>query len=335
MQPNSSSTVLSTTWQRELAQSCTNYAELLHYLELDPSIIPLTPQAIEQFPLRVTYSYLSRIEKGNPFDPLLRQILPSPQELINHPGFSANPVGDIEASQTPGLLHKYHGRILLLTTGGCSIHCRYCFRRAYPYSQNQLGKNQEQSALNYITAHPEISEVILSGGDPLILSDARLSLLIARLEAIPHLKRLRIHTRFPVTVPSRVDHHLLRWLTNNRFSTVIVLHVNHPNELDHTVSLSLSKLRETGTTLLNQSVLLKGVNDDEETLCTLSEKLFANGVLPYYLHLLDKVIGTHHFDLPEADARSLYHGIRNKLPGYLVPLLVRENVGSSCKLPVL
>lgn len=335
MRPSCPSKKPPVTWQQELAKSCTNYTELLHYLKLDPSTIPLSPDAIRQFPLRVTYSFLSRIEKGNPFDPLLLQIIPSSQELINHPDFIADPVGDIEAKQTPGLLHKYHGRILLLTTAGCSIHCRYCFRREYPYSQNQLGKSQEQKVINYISTHPEIGEVILSGGDPLFLSDSRLSSLVSHLETIPHLKRLRIHTRFPITLPSRVNHHLVKWLTNSRFSTVIVLHTNHPNELNCHVSLSLLKLRETGATLLNQSVLLKGVNDNEETLCKLSEKLFANGVLPYYLHLLDKTVGTHQFDLPETKARALYHQIRNKLPGYLVPLLVRENAGAPCKSPVI
>lgn len=330
-----SQTTPQTSWQQELAKACRQLPELLNYLELDLKQISVNPQVTTKFPLHVTYAYLSRIEKGNPNDPLLRQILPMDDELVFHPGYTTNPVGDLEAGQTPGLLHKYHGRLLLITTGGCSINCRYCFRREYPYNGNQTSKSVEQAAINYIKQRPEISEVILSGGDPLILSDARLSSMVAKLEEIPHLKRLRIHTRLPVTLPSRVDSPLLKWLSRTRLTTSIVLHVNHPNELDGAVSEALLLLRQTGVILLNQSVLLKGINDSELTLCELSESLFQNGVLPYYLHLLDKVSGSQHFDLPEADARLLYHKIRSKLPGYLVPTLVRERSGFPYKSPVL
>ncbi len=324
-----------TTWQQALARSCTQLPELLNYLELKPSAVPISADAMAKFPLRVTYDYLSRIEKGNPNDPLLRQILPIEDELAFNSDYTANPVGDIEAEQVAGILHKYHGRLLLITTGGCSINCRYCFRREYPYSGNQTSKSVEQEAMDYIAQQSEISEVILSGGDPLILNDARLSSLVSQLEEIPHLKRLRIHTRLPVTLPSRVDPLLLTWLSKTRLATSLVLHVNHPNELDNAVGDALLKLRQAGVTLLNQSVLLKNINDSESTLCQLSEALFQYGVLPYYLHLLDKVSGSQHFDIPDADACQLYHQIRSKLPGYLTPTLVRERSGFPYKSPIL
>jgi EF-P beta-lysylation protein EpmB len=324
-----------TIWQREMANSCTQLPDLLQQLELDPTSLPISDEAMAKFPLRVTQAYISRIEKGNPNDPLLLQILPIKSELNSHPDFNNNPVGDLEAGQTAGILHKYHGRLLLITTGGCSINCRYCFRREYPYSGNQTSKSVEHEAIDYIAQQPGVSEVILSGGDPLILSDERLSALVSKLEEIPHLKRLRIHTRLPVTLPSRVDDSLLKWLSETRLTTSIVLHVNHPSELDDTVSNALFKLRQSGITLLNQSVLLKGINDSETVLCQLSEQLFQSGVLPYYLHLLDKVSGSQHFEIPEADALSLYHKIRCKLPGYLVPTLVREQPGFPYKSPIL
>jgi EF-P beta-lysylation protein EpmB len=334
--PSSAAPVIQQTiWQQALARSCTQLPELLSYLNLAPHTLPASTEATAKFPLRVTYDYLSRIEKSNPNDPLLRQILPIKDELAFNSDYTSNPVGDIEAEQVAGILHKYHGRLLLITTGGCSINCRYCFRREYPYSGNQTSKRAEQEAINYISQKLEISEVILSGGDPLILNDTRLSSLVSKLEKIPHLKRLRIHTRLPVTLPSRVDQFLLKWLSETRLATSIVLHVNHPNELDSSVGDALSKLRQAGVTLLNQSVLLKKINDNESTLCQLSEALFQYGVLPYYLHLLDKVSGSQHFDIPDADARQLYHQIRSKLPGYLTPTLVRERSGLPYKSPIL
>lgn len=323
------------SWQQELANSCTQLSELLSYLKLDGQQLPVSLSATQKFPLRVPYAYLSRIEKGNPNDPLLRQILPVDDELVFHPDYTTNPVGDLESGKMAGVLHKYHGRLLLITTGACSINCRYCFRREYPYHDNQTNKSVEHEALDYIAQQPEISEVILSGGDPLVLSNSRLSSLTSKLEAIPHLKRLRIHTRLPVTLPSRVDIPLLEWLSKTRLSSAIVLHINHPNELDKPVSEALRKLRNAGVTLLNQSVLLKGVNDHELTLCQLSEQLFESGVLPYYLHLLDRVSGSQHFDISDQDARQLYHQIRSKLPGYLVPTLVRERSGLPYKSPII
>jgi EF-P beta-lysylation protein EpmB len=258
--------------------------------------------------------------------------MPSTQELKSTPGFSTNPVGYLEALTIPGLLHKYYARVLLITTAACPIHCRYCFRRDFPYQKNQITNRQQQQALNYIAQHPEIKEVILSGGDPLILTNQRLAQLIDNLQAIPHLKRLRIHSRVPITLPSRIDDELLQLLSQTRLQTIMVTHANHANELQAPAvtntlkQLSLAKLR-----LFNQSVLLRGVNDNAETLATLSETLFDAGVTPYYLHLLDKASGTSHFEIDESKAKKIYQALQALLPGYLVPKLVREIPGKQSK----
>lgn len=321
-------------WQSAMAASITDPAELLERLALPATLLPGARTAARQFPLRVPLPYLSRIEPGNPDDPLLRQILPLDRENHRASGFVVDPVGDLDAMQQPGLLHKYEGRVLLMTTGACAVNCRYCFRRHFPYGGGNSGRHARQAAVDYIRGDPGISEVILSGGDPLSLSDHTLAPLATQLAAIPHVQRLRLHTRTPVVLPERVDDTLCGWLQDCGLRTVIVLHSNHPREIDHEVAAACQRLRATGATLLNQSVLLAGVNDDADTLIELSQRLFASDVLPYYLHLLDPVDGAAHFDVPADTANALHGQIRARLPGYLVPRLVRETAGAASKLPV-
>lgn len=319
-------------WQQELAAAFTDIAALCSYLQLSPSDLPVAAAAAKNFPLRVPHGFAARIEKGNPDDPLLRQVLPLHDELLALPGFSNDPVGDLQAVSAHGVLHKYSGRALFITTGACAINCRYCFRRNFPYADLQLSKSKENSAVDYIAAHDDISEVILSGGDPLLLSDERLQALLAKLGRIAHLKRLRIHSRLPVVLPSRITDELIAALTQQPQQTVVVLHSNHANEISPAVVVACAMLKAAGITLLNQAVLLQGVNDNAESLCALSETLFTAGVLPYYLHLLDRAAGTGHFEVPEAQAAALLRQVRQRLPGYLVPKLVREQEGELSKL---
>lgn len=319
-------------WQQAWARAIRDPRELLHRLGLDASLLPGAEQGHGLFRTRVPESYLARIRPGDPRDPLLLQILPRAEETHEQPGFIPDPVGDAAAIAVPGLLHKYAGRVLLIATGACAIHCRYCFRREFPYSGFSAGRDWAP-ALEYIRGHRDIAEVILSGGDPLALPDASLAELMRQLEQIPHLRRLRIHSRLPVVLPERVDRGLLSWLGNGRLQQLLVLHVNHPREYSAPADRALARLRATGVTLLNQSVLLAGVNDDVETLCELQESGFAAGVLPYYLHLLDRVRGAAHFEVTETRARELHAGLRARLPGYLVPRLVREVPGAAGKVP--
>lgn len=321
-------------WQTELAQSFTDPAALLAYLGLDPRDVLPPPLAATDFPFRVTRHYAARIRKGDPNDPLLLQVLPRAAERRVVPGFDADPVGDLLSAARAGLLHKYAGRVLLITTGACAIHCRYCFRRDFPYSGQQLTKTREQAALDAIARDASINEVILSGGDPLILSDERLMHLIRAIEAIPHVQRLRFHSRLPVVLPSRIDAGFIRVLSASRLRIIMVMHANHPNELDEAVREAVSAMLRQGIAVLNQSVLLRGVNDDAESLMALSETLFDHGVLPYYLHLLDRAQGTAHFEVAETEALALMATLRQRLPGYLVPKLVREIPGESHKRPV-
>lgn len=322
-------------WKNALANALRDPAELLALLELPQGLLPAARKAAAGFPLRVPRGYLSRMQKGDVADPLLRQVLPLAEELEEVEGFGRDPVGDLQASATPGVLHKYHGRVLLTTTGACAIHCRYCFRRHFPYGEENPARNDWQGATDYLRAHPEVDELILSGGDPLMLDTPQLERLTERLKQLSQLKRLRLHSRLPVVLPERVDGPLLDWLQSLPWQTVMVIHANHANELDAEVADALAKLQRTGLTLLNQSVLLRGVNDNIESLIHLSESLFRLGVLPYYLHLLDRVGGAAHFDLDEKHARELHQGLRSRLPGYLVPRLVREVEGLPNKHPVV
>jgi EF-P beta-lysylation protein EpmB len=319
-------------WQRELACAVSKPAELLALLALDPALLPAAKAAAALFPLRVPRGYVARMNKGDPEDPLLRQVLPLATEIVAMPGFLSDPVGDRQAMVAPGVLHKYHGRVLLITTGACGIHCRYCFRREFPYAQANPRAQAWQPALDYLRADSSIHEVILSGGDPLALTNRRLSVLLEKLAAVPHLRRLRIHSRLPIVLPERVDRGLLQLFVKSRLPVVLVVHTNHPREIDTAVGKVLQRLATAGVTLLNQSVLLKGVNDSAEVLIALSDSLFKFRVIPYYLHLLDRVRGTAHFEVEEERALSIMEAMRNSLPGYLVPRLVREQAGQLAKI---
>jgi EF-P beta-lysylation protein EpmB len=318
-------------WQRELARAVTDPAELVELLGLDPALLAPARRAAARFRLRVPRGYVGRMRAGDPTDPLLRQVLPLADEDADAPGFVADRVGDLAAMAAPGLLHKYRGRVLLVATGACAVHCRYCFRRHFPYAEASAAGGHWRAALARIAADPSIEEVILSGGDPLTLADGKLAELVQALAAVAHVARLRVHTRLPVVLPERVTPELCALLARSRLQPVVVVHANHANELDARVARAFGALRAAGVTVLNQSVLLRGVNDDVEALCALSTRLFAAGALPYYLHLLDRVQGARHFEVEEARARSLWRQMQARLPGYLVPRLTREEAGAPGK----
>jgi len=322
-------------WQSELQQAIRDPATLLDRLGLPAAALPMASGSLRAFPLRVPLHYLGNIRGGDPHDPLLRQVLPLADEDQERPGYCTDPLSEQQQPAVPGLLHKYHGRVLLITTGACAIHCRYCFRRHFPYAKHHGGKETWAPALDYIRNDPGITEVILSGGDPLTLADDRLNQLLQLLAGIRHLQRLRIHSRVVSVLPARITDDLLAMLAAVRLQTVLVNHCNHPNEIDEHVGLALTRLRDSGIILLNQTVLLKGVNDDAGVLAALIERLFRYGVLPYYLHLLDKVAGAGHFEVDLDTARSLQERLRRQLPGYLVPRLVQEIPGAPYKIPLL
>jgi EF-P beta-lysylation protein EpmB len=292
----------------------------------------LSDAAMAQFPLRVPRGFVARMRHGDASDPLLRQVLPLDDEDRIVPGFGLDAVGDMDARGGTGVIHKYAGRALLVATGSCAVHCRYCFRRHFPYGEQTAAAGQWREALDYLAADASIQEVLLSGGDPLSLSTAKLAEFTNALAAVPHVRRLRLHTRLPVVLPERVDAELLAWLAGLPQQVVVVIHANHGNEIDDAVRQALAGLHRAGATLLNQAVLLRGVNDDVEALAGLSERLFEAGVLPYYLHQLDRVAGTAHFEVPEAESRALHEALSARLPGYLVPRLVREVAGAPAKL---
>ncbi|WP_017940651.1 MULTISPECIES: EF-P beta-lysylation protein EpmB [unclassified Thioalkalivibrio] len=318
-------------WQQALARAIDNPDALAARLELPREALPGMQAGHRLFRTRIPESYLARIHPGDPRDPLLLQALPDAREAVESPGFVSDPVGDHDALAAPGVVHKYHGRVLLLTTGACAIHCRYCFRREFDYADHNPARDDWTPALEYIAGNPDIHEVILSGGDPLSLSDTRLARLAERLAGIPHLERLRIHTRLPVVLPERVDDRLLAWLGQGRLQHILVLHANHPREFAAPADAALQRLRAAGVTLLNQAVLLAGINDDAETLIELQEAGFRLGVLPYYLHQLDRTRGTAHFEVSDARAGALYRDLHARLPGYLVPRLAREIPGEPGK----
>ena len=321
-------------WQSQLARAITEPAELLAAIGLGEEWLPAAQAAARLFPLRVPRGFVARMRPRDPHDPLLRQVLPLAEECLTAEGFGADPVGDLAAMAVPGLLHKYRGRVLLTVTGACAVHCRYCFRRHFPYADANPAADRWHAALEYIAGDDTITEVILSGGDPLSLPDRRLAELVRQLETIPHLRRLRLHTRLPIVLPERVNHELLAWLGDTKLKPVIVVHANHAQELDGPVRAALGTLKAAGVELLNQSVLLRGVNDSVEALADLSEALFDAGTLPYYLHMLDKVQGAGHFEVPDATARRLTDALNARLPGYLAPRLVREIPGMPGKIPV-
>ena len=317
------------TWRRALAEAVTDPAELLSLLGLPSE--PGARLGHGLFPTRVPRGFIDRMRWGDRRDPLLLQVLPLALEREKIPGFVPDPLDELAHMPVPGLLAKYHGRALITTTGACAIHCRYCFRRHFPYPEANPGRDRWVAVLDHLQADTGIEEIILSGGDPLSLSDHRLAELVAALEEIPHLKRLRLHTRLPVVVPERVDSLLTGWLENTRLQKVLVVHCNHGREIDARVRGALQRLAATGTTLLNQSVLLRGINDSTDTLAELSTALFTAGVLPYYLHQLDPVAGAAHFAVPDPEAKALIANLAGSLPGYLVPRLVRELPGRDAK----
>lgn len=318
-------------WQALWRDAIRDPHELLAQLALPGLASRLPVDAGARFPLRVPRGFVARMRVGDPDDPLLRQVLPIDDEDRVVPGFGLDAVGDAAASGGTGIIHKYAGRALLVATGSCAVHCRYCFRRHFPYAEQTAAADRWREALDYLAADPSIAEVLLSGGDPLSLSTPKLAEFTDALHALPHVRRLRLHTRLPIVLPERVDGELLAWLAGLRQSVVVVVHANHANEIDADVAAALSALRRTGATLLNQAVLLRGVNDDADALAALSERLFEAGVLPYYLHQLDRVAGTAHFEVDDDRARALHAALAARLPGYLVPRLVREVAGDPAK----
>jgi len=318
------------TWQQELANGFTNNLELCEFLGISTKNCLLTPN----FAIRVPREFVTRMEKGNANDPLLKQVLAVSNEEIAYPGFSDDPVGDLAAMTETGVIHKYQNRVLFITIGSCAINCRYCFRRNFPYNDFQLSTQKTVQAIDYLRNNKSISEVILSGGDPLLLNDQKLAALFEQFNHIPHLKRIRIHSRIPIVLPSRITNEFCKILSNSKKQVILVVHSNHQNELNSKVKAACNKISNAQTTLLNQSVLLKGINDDADQLSALSEKLFSFGILPYYLHLLDKASGTGHFEVNQHQALQLMKQIKKQLPGYLVPKLVREQTGAANKTTI-
>lgn len=323
-------------WQKSLSEAVTDIDELLELLGLTRKELPyaVAPNA---FALRVPRYFVAQMESRNPYDPLLLQVLSLADEKTDTlPGFNHDPVGDRrpETRLLPGLLHKYHGRVLLTVTGACAVHCRYCFRRHFPYQDNLLTSARLQEILNYLQNHPEVEEVILSGGDPFSFSDQKLLELVSTLSTLPQLKRLRFHTRFPVVLPERITSALIHAISTFPNTTVVVLHANHPNEISAELKAATEQMHQAGILLLNQSVLLRGINDDAKTLVRLSERLVDAKVLPYYLNLLDKVSGSSHFFVALEEAKRIMEEMLKSASGYLVPRFVEDQIGAASKVPL-
>lgn len=321
-------------WLYELKKSYTRPDDLLSALGLDVNAYTHHIKARRLFSMRVPRPFVRQMNTGDPDDPLLRQVLPLVNEFNAAPGFHKDPLEE-QSSPANGLLHKYHGRVLLILQGGCAVNCRYCFRRHFPYDELTISQRQIDETLDYIKQNPEVNEVILSGGDPLMAQDDRLHRLIQALDALPQLSRLRIHSRLPVVIPSRLTEELLHSLSQSRLQVVLVIHANHANEISDDLSAALKKWHAAGIHLLNQSVLLKGVNDSSRALCRLSERLFSANVLPYYLHQLDKVEGASHFEVSDNNAQRLWLEMTQQLPGFLVPKLVREQAHKPSKTAIM
>ncbi|WMY95272.1 MAG: EF-P beta-lysylation protein EpmB [Arsenophonus sp.] len=321
-------------WIKQLNEAVKNHHELLKLLSLedDPELSSGAP-AHKLFPLRVPRPFIKKMKIGDPQDPLLRQVITLKSEFNLTPMFSVDPLNE-QNNPIPGLLHKYYNRILLLVKNSCAVNCRYCFRRYFPYKKNKGNKETWQIALNYIQQHKEVNEIIFSGGDPLMAKDHELDWLITQLERISHIKRLRIHSRLPVVIPKRITNTLCQRFYVSRLQIILVTHINHPNEIDNIFYDSMKKLKKTNVTLLNQSVLLRGINDNAHTLEQLSDKLFQNGILPYYLHLLDKVQGSAHFLVTEEEAKTIMKTLITRLSGYLVPKLTKEVAGKLHKIQI-
>lgn len=321
-------------WLTQLADVVTSPDELLQLLNVDADANLLAGRDAKRlFALRVPRAFIARMEPGNPNDPLLRQVLTSQEEFIHAPGYSTDPLEE-QHSVVPGLLHKYSNRALLLVKGGCAVNCRYCFRRHFPCAENQGTKRNWQKAMEYIAAHPELDEIIFSGGDPLMAKDHELDWLLTQLESIPHIKRLRIHSRLPIVIPARITDTLVARISASSLQVLLVNHINHANEIDTAFRRAMKSLRMAGVTLLNQSVLLRGVNDNARTLADLSNALFDAGVMPYYLHVLDRVQGAAHFMVSDEEARVIMRELLTLVSGYLVPKLAREIGGEPSKTPL-
>lgn len=332
MIPRTISTVEDLDWKSELSRAVTSLSELADYVDIPRDT--LSDRANQSFALNVPRPYLDRVERGNPQDPLLQQVLPVASELQVHEGYLLDPLKEKKYTVAPGLIHKYKSRVLLVAGTHCAVNCRYCFRRHFPYQEHRVSREDWVRVIDYIRAHTELNEVILSGGDPLAVNDRHLQWLSQELEKIPHILRMRIHTRLPVVIPARIDNTFINWISHVKLQRVVVLHINHPNEIDPAVTNAIRMLRDAGVTVLNQSVLLAGINDHPETLATLSEKLFASGALPYYLHQLDPVSGAAHFAVDIERARLIYQALLAMLPGFLVPKWVAEIPDRDAKTPL-
>jgi L-lysine 2,3-aminomutase len=331
LQPTPVSSASSGDWKRLWRDAVRDPQELLALLGLEGQVPGLSAEAAAQFPLRVPRGFVAKMRHGDPHDPLLRQVLPLDDEMRPMPGFGLDAVGDADAKTATGVIHKYRGRALLIATGSCAVHCRYCFRRHFPYADETAAAGQWREAVDAIRADASIEEVILSGGDPLSLATPKLAELTAQLATIPHLRRLRLHTRLPMVLPERIDIEFTDWLRTLPWPVAMVIHANHANEFDADVDDAIARVRAANATLLNQSVLLRGVNDSVDALVALSERSFAAGVLPYYLHQLDRVQGAAHFEVSDDEARSLHKAMIGRLSGYIVPKLVREIAGDGAK----
>ena len=326
---------LQTDWKVELSQCVSSIDELLDQLGLNAEDLTASEQAAKDFPIKVPQPFVQLMEYGNPNDPLLKQVLPVKPEFDTDSNYSTDPVDESNYNPVAGIVHKYHNRVLMIISPNCAVNCRYCFRRHFPYDENRQSKQQWLKALDYLKAKPEINEVIYSGGDPLAANDHFLAWLTQQIESIEHIRRLRIHTRLPVVIPSRIDGHLLNWLGNTRLKPTMVMHINHTNEIDTALCEAVERLKTAGVNVLNQSVLLRAINDNSEQLVALSEKLFDSGIMPYYLHLLDPVQGAGHFDVPKQRAVQIFHQIQAQLPGFLVPRLAQEIAGKPSKSLVI
>ena len=318
------------SWQQQMKSAVRDLSSLCQHLGIEADL-EATADPTAQFPVFVPLALLARMERGNKSDPLLLQVLPVEQENESPKHYSIDPLGESAATLQPGLLQKYQGRVLMIVTGACAVHCRYCFRRHFPYQESPTSMAQWQSAIAEIAADESIEEVILSGGDPLTVVDSKLAELVGALDEIEHLKRLRIHTRLPIMIPARVTDELLELLTGTRLQSFVVIHANHENELDESVAVALGNLASAGVTLLNQTVLMRGINDDAEVLIGLSKRLLELGVLPYYLHQLDQVVGASHFEVAPERGVELIVKMRAALPGYAVPRFVKELPGEPNK----
>jgi L-lysine 2,3-aminomutase len=322
------------SWQKQLTSGFKTPEELLDYLNIAPDCSDVSQTAHLSFRTRVPRAFANKMKQGDLHDPLLKQVLPIHDEMINITGYVLDPLEENQHNPVEGLLHKYGSRVLLTLTAGCAINCRYCFRRHFDYKKNTPGSSGLSAMLNYIRHNKEIKEVILSGGDPLLLPDDRLEEIIFAISSISSVEILRIHTRMPIVIPERITPELISMLQKTRLQTICVVHANHPNEFDIHLDERLLALRNAGTHVLNQSVLLKGINDHPDILCQLSYRLLQAGVIPYYLHLLDKVQGAAHFDISTEKAIEIHEEMRKKLPGYLLPRLVREVPNELSKMPV-